>query len=107
MLSTHIMAPHKLFPLETKQPLYDELYKEFKSIVKEYITILGIFLPLLFFVAGITFLTSVRKNMHSAGIYRRVLVILLIAFVLLKAINLLVRYIFRLNKAESCKFPIW
>lgn len=93
---------------ETKQSLYDELYKEFKGIEKEYITILGIFASIIIsFVAGITFSTSVLENMHSVGIYRLVLVILLIAFVLLNAINLLVRYIFRLNKAESCKFPMW
>lgn len=93
---------------ETKQSLYDELYKEFKGIEKEYITILGIFASIIIsFVAGITFSTSVLENMHNVGVYRLVLVILLIAFVLLNAINLLVRYIFRLNKAESCKFPMW
>lgn len=93
---------------ETKQSLYDELYKRFKGIEKEYITILGIFSSIIIsFVAGITFSTSVLENMHSVGIYRLVLVILLIAFVLLNAINLLVRYIFRLNKEESCKFPMW
>lgn len=93
---------------EAKQSLHDELYKEFKGIEKEYITILGIFASIIIsFVAGITFSTSVLENMHSVGIYRLVLVILLIAFVLLNAINLLVRYIFRLNKAESSKFPMW
>ena len=92
---------------ETKQSLHDELYKEFKGIEKEYITILGIFASIIIsFVAGITFSTSVLENMHSVGIYRLVLVILLIAFVLLNAINLLVRYIFRLNKAENCQFPM-
>lgn len=94
--------------MEVKQSLYDELYKEFKGIEKEYITILGIFASIIIsFVAGITFSTSVLENMHSVGIYRLVLVILLIAFVLLNVINLLVRYIFRLNKADNCKFPIW
>lgn len=93
---------------ETKQSLHDELYKEFKGMEKEYITILGIFASIIIsFVAGITFSTSVLENMHSVGIYRLVLVILLIAFVLLNAINLLVRYIFRLNKAENCQFPMW
>lgn len=93
---------------EAKQSLRDELYKEFKGIEKEYITILGIFASIIIsFVAGITFLTSVFENMHSVGIYRLVLVILLIGFVLLNTINLLVRYIFRLNKAENSKFPMW
>lgn len=93
---------------EAKQSLHDELYKEFKGIEKEYITILGIFSSIIIsFVAGITFSTSVFENMHSVGIYRLVLVILLIAFVLLNTINLLVRYIFRLNKEEKCKFPMW
>ena len=45
--------------------------------------------------------------MHSVSIYRLTLVILLIAFVLLNCINLLIRYIFRLNKADDIKFPIW
>ena len=93
---------------EAKQSLRDELYKEFKGIEKEYITILGIFASIIIsFVAGITFSTSVFENMHSVGIYRLVLVILLIGFVLLNTINLLVRYIFRLNKAENSKFPRW
>ena len=93
---------------EAKQSLRDELYKEFKGIEKEYITILGIFASIIIsFVAGITFSTSVFENMHSVGIYRLVLVILLIGFVLLNTINLLVRYIFRLNKAENSKFPMW
>lgn len=93
---------------ETKQALYDELYSEFKGIEKEYITILGIFASIIIsFVAGITFSTSILENMHSVSVYRLVLVILLIAFVLLNTINLLIRYIFRLNKADNCKFPIW
>ncbi|MDM8240130.1 hypothetical protein QUW63_13620 [Pseudoflavonifractor phocaeensis] len=92
---------------ETKEALYNELYKEFKGIEKEYITILGIFSTIIIsFVAGITFSTSVLENMHSVGIYRLVLVILLIGFVLLNTINLFVRYIFRLNKAEDCNVPI-
>lgn len=93
--------------LDAKQSVYDELYKEFKGIEKEYITILGIFASIIIsFVAGITFSTSVLENMHHVGIYRLVLVILLIAFVLLNSINLLVRYIFHLNKAENCEFPM-
>ena len=93
---------------ETKEKLYNELYSEFKGIEKEYITILGIFASIIIsFVAGITFSTSVLENMHSVSIYRLALVILLIAFVLLNCINLLIRYIFRLNKADDIKFPIW
>lgn len=93
---------------ETKEKLYNELYSEFKGIEKEYITILGIFASIIIsFVAGITFSTSVLENMHSVSIYRLTLVILLIAFVLLNCINLLIRYIFRLNKADDIKFPIW
>lgn len=93
---------------ELHDELYSKLYDEFKGIEKEYITILGIFSSIIIsFVAGITFSTSVLENMNSVGIYRLVLVILLIAFVMLNAINLLVRYIFRLNKADSAKFPMW
>lgn len=92
---------------ELRDELYNELYTEFKGMEKEYITILGIFSSVvLSFVAGITFSTSVLENMHNVGIYRLVLVILLIAFVLLNTVNLLVRYIFRLNRAEDCKFPM-
>lgn len=94
--------------VEAKQSLHDELYDEFKGIEKEYITILGIFSSIIIsFVAGITFSTSVFENMNDVGIYRLILVILLIAFVMLNTINLLVRYIFRLNKADNIKFPMW
>lgn len=92
---------------QVKETLHDELYEEFKGMEKEYITILGIFSSVVIsFVAGITFSTSVLENMHNVGIFRLVLVILLIAFAMLNVINLLVRYIFSLNKKESCKFPM-
>ncbi len=92
---------------EAKQSLYDELYREFKGMEKEYITILGIFATIVIsFVSGITFSTSVLQNMHSVGIYRLTFVLLAIAFVLLNTINMLIQYIFRLNNEGNYKFPI-
>lgn len=93
---------------ETKKALYNKLYREFNGMQREYITILGIFASIIVsFVAGLTFSTSVLQNMSDVSIYRLVLVILLLGFVLLNAINLLIHYIFSLNKATELKFPIW
>ncbi len=93
---------------ETKESIYNQLYNKFKGIEKEYITILGIFSSVvLAFVGGMTFSTSVLQYMKDVGIYRLMLVILLIGFVLINTINIMLRYIFKLNHVDKFKIPIW
>lgn len=93
---------------ETKESIYNQLYEKFKGIEKEYITILGIFSSILLaFVGGMTFSTSVLQNMKDVGVYRLILVILLLGFILINTINILLRYIFKLNHVETVKIPIW
>jgi len=91
----------------TKNELYNQLYSKFKGMETEYITILGIFASIMLaFVGGLTFSTSVLQNMGNVGIYRLVLVILLLGFILINTIDILLRYIFKLNHGEI-RVPIW
>lgn len=65
---------------------------------KQYVTILGIFASIvLAFVGGITFSTSVLQNINSASIYRLILVIDLLAFVLVNVIWLLLSFVSEIN----------
>lgn len=88
--------------------LYRSLYDKFKGIEKEYITILGIFASVvLAFVGGLAYSTSVLQHMSGVSIYRLVIVILLLGFVLINTINILLRDIFVLNGNEKHKMRIW
>lgn len=82
--------------------------KEIKSVEREYITILGIFASIvLSFVGGITFSSSVLENISVVSIYRLLIVIDLLAFVLTNIIYLLVKFIFIINNNENApKFNI-
>ncbi|BDF72994.1 hypothetical protein CE91St41_39780 [Oscillospiraceae bacterium] len=86
------------------------IHTEVKGVQKEYITILGIFAAIvLAFVGGITFSSSVLQNISSASIFRLILVIDLLAFVLITTVYLLIRFIYVLNgnKEMNKIFPIW
>ena len=83
------------------------LSREIKGVEKEYISILGIFAAIvLAFVGGITFSSSVLQNIDSVSIYRLLLVIDLLAFVLINTIFLLVRFIFEINDKDVSNFKI-
>lgn len=78
------------------------LSKEIKSIEKEYISILGIFAAIvLAFVGGITFSSSVLQNINSISIYRLLIVIDLLAFVLVNVIYILIKFILEINGKDS------
>ncbi len=92
---------------KTQSTLYQRLYERFKSIEREHTTILGIFASIILaFVGGMAFSTSVLENINGVGIYRLILVILLLGFVVLNTINILLRYIFKIND-KDIKVPIW
>ena len=68
----------------------ENLQKEIKSVEKEYISILGIFAAIvLAFVGGITFSTSVLQNISMVSIFRLLLVIDFLAFILINTIYIL------------------
>lgn len=73
-----------------------------KDAQKEYIAILGIFAAVvLAFTGGIAFSTSVLQNIHSASIYRLVLVASVIGLVLVNVLFGLFYYIDRIVKQEK------
>lgn len=81
--------------------------KEIKSVEKEYISILGIFASIvLAFVGGITFSTSVLQNISAVSIFRLLLVVDFLAFVLINVIYTLVKLIFIMNEKNKNFFHI-
>ena len=83
------------------------LKNEIKGIEKEYISILGIFAAIvLAFVGGITFSSSVLQNIGSVSIYRLLIVVVLLAFVLVNVIWLLVKFIAEINSKNMRLFRI-
>ncbi|RDY30159.1 hypothetical protein [Lachnotalea glycerini] len=85
----------------------ENLRKEIKGVEKEYISILGIFAAIvLAFVGGITFSSSVLQNIDSASIYRLLLVVDLLAFVLIQVIYMLIKFILIINDKNMIAFDI-
>lgn len=85
----------------------ENLQKEMKGIEKEYISILGIFASIvLAFVGGITFSTSVLQNISDSSIFRLLLVVDFLAFVLINVIYILVKFIFTINEKNLQLFDV-
>lgn len=85
----------------------ENLQKEVKGIEKEYISILGIFASIVFaFVGGITFSTSVLKNISEVSVFRLLLTVDFLAFVLTNIIYILVKFIFTINEKDAKLFNI-
>ena len=85
----------------------ENLQKQIKDIEKEYISILGIFAAIvLTFVGGITFSTSVLQNISGVSVYRLLLVIDFLAFILINTIYVLVKFIFIINNKNAKLFNI-
>lgn len=84
-----------------------DLHREIKGVEKEYISILGIFAAIvLAFVGGITFSSSVLQNIDSVSVYRLLLVVVILAFVLVNVIWLLVKFIAQINDKDIKIFKI-
>lgn len=85
----------------------ENLHKQIKGVEKEYITILGIFASIvLAFVGGITFSTSVLQNISAVSIFRLLLTVDFLAFVLINTIYVLVKFIFTINDKNTDIFNI-
>lgn len=85
----------------------ENLQKQVKSIEKEYISILGIFASIvLAFVGGITFTTSVLQNISAVSVFRLLLVVDFLSFVLINIIYILIKFIFTINEKNAKLFNI-
>lgn len=85
----------------------ENLQKQIKGVEKEYISILGIFAAIvLAFVGGITFSTSVLQYISAVSIFRLLLVVDFLAFVLINVIYILVKFIFAINEKNAKLFNI-
>lgn len=85
----------------------ENLQKQIKGVEKEYISILGIFAAIvLAFVGGITFSTSVLQNISVVSVFRLLLVVDFLAFVLINVIYILVKFIFTINEKDAKLFNI-
>lgn len=88
--------------------LKENLENELKGLEREYVTILGIFAAIMLaFVSQITFSTSVLQNIHHASIYRLLMVIVLLAFVIINLIWMLLKFILVINGKDNKFFNIF
>lgn len=72
--------------------------QDMKRLEREYITILGIFASIVVvFMGGATFTSTVLQGIDSSSIYRLVLIVDFIAFVLINSIYLLVEFLIKIN----------
>jgi hypothetical protein len=85
----------------------ENLQKQIKGVEKEYISILGIFASIvLAFVGGITFSTSVLQNISAVSVFRLLLIVDFLAFVLINVIYILVKFIYTINEKNVKLFNI-
>lgn len=85
----------------------ENLQKQIKDVEKEYISILGIFAAIvLTFVGGITFSTSVLHNISAVSVFRLLLIVDFLAFVLMNVIYILVKLIVTINEKDALMFNI-
>lgn len=105
-----------LHQIENANHIFDEsvetakkkIRNETKGIEREYISILGIFAAIvLAFVGGITFSSSVLQNISSISIYRLLIVVDLLGFVLTNVLYMLMNFILEINEKKMSFFKIW
>lgn len=78
--------------------IMENFRKELKGVEKGYISILGIFSSIILtFVGGITFSSSVLENINNSSIYRLLITIDLLAFILINVIYILLKFILIIN----------
>lgn len=83
------------------------LQKEIKGTEKEYISILGIFASIILtFVGGITFSTAVLRNIGGVSIFRLLIVVDFLAFILINAVYVLIKFIYEINDKNTKLFDV-
>lgn len=87
---------------KVKDKMDDEIEPKVKNIERDYITILGIFASIVIaFVGGMTFSTSVLENIDAVSPYRLVFVTTFICYAFVNVINLLLKYMTKLNHIQE------
>lgn len=90
------------------QEVVDNIRKENKGMEREYITILAIFSSIVVaFIGGVNFSNEVMKSINKASIYRLVLTIDGLGFVILNLVYMMIRLIFEINNMKIKNFRIW
>ena len=80
----------------------EEAKHDVKDAQKDNITILGIFSSVvLTFVGGAIFSTSVLENIHKVNIFRLLLIVDFIGFILTNTISILTNFIFKINDKNN------
>lgn len=83
------------------EDLKETLKKENKGIEREYITILAVFSSIVVtFIGGISFSNDVLKNIDKASIYRLLITIDALGFILTNVIYMMIHLIFEINDKE-------
>ncbi|WP_289088003.1 hypothetical protein [uncultured Veillonella sp.] len=86
------------FVADNVEGIKRNILEQNKKIEREYISILGIFAAIILtFVGGITFSTSVLDNISSSNIFRLLLIIDFLAFILINTLYLLIKFILTIN----------
>lgn len=87
--------------------LKEDLRKENKGIEREYITILAIFSSIVVtFIGGVSFSNDVLKNIHTVSIYRLLMTIDGLAFVLTNITYMMIYLIFEINDKKMGSYKI-
>lgn len=106
-LALHQIENTKSILRNSVEELKEEIRKENKGIEREYITILAIFSSIvLTFVGGVSFSSELLSAMHSVSIYRLLLSIEGLAFVLLNLSYMMLKLIFEINDKQLQGYSI-
>ncbi len=103
----HLLEQQKTLQEEIKKAQLEaaEAKRKIESSQKEYVAILGIFSSVvLAFMGGIGFSSAVLSAINQASIYRLLLIVDILAFVLLNTICYLMNFIFQIVKEEKLGF---
>lgn len=85
----------------------ENLQNQIKGVEKEYISILGIFAAVvLAFVGESRFQHQVLQNISAASVFRVLLIVDFLAFILINVIYILVKFIFTINEKDAKLFNI-
>lgn len=79
-----------------------EVRENQKKMQSEYVTILGIFASIvLAFTGGMTFSSSVLENIDKASIYRIILVISFLGFIIFNILWMLIHFLRDINEKKD------
>lgn len=93
--------------IEDTEKRYKKMNRKLDSVQQEYVAILGVFAAIILaFVGGITFSSSVLQNIDKVSIYRLLITVDLLGFVLINVINLLFEFICHILEKER-KFSVF